>query len=61
MAKIKDCVVINKESLSAIIYELKNEVPEYILNMLAESFKPLEPIIKNAYNSGMNELNSNSK
>jgi hypothetical protein len=57
--KIKDAVVIEFSLLKDIVSALNSEGLEAWSEVLIQDYKPLEPIIEDAYNSGMNELNSN--
>jgi hypothetical protein len=72
--KIKDAVVIDRGFLQSFLDDFNKCMIEngntkverkiinnhiQVMNKIIGNSKPLEPIIKDAYNSGMNELNSN--
>ena len=50
MAKIKDCVVIEREVLKNVIIQLQYLGQNNIVGMLRGSSKSLEPIVKDAWN-----------
>jgi hypothetical protein len=57
--KIKDAVVIDSKILMEAVKHLGILGMTDLSNQLLFQHRKLEPIIKDAYNSGMNELNSN--
>lgn len=50
--KIKDCVVIEREVLKDVIIQLQHLGQNNIVGTLRSNSKPLEPIIRDAFNSG---------
>ena len=59
--KIKDCVVVDTTLIHNIIIKLERYGYEKLANELDNNIKPLEPIVRDAYQQGMIDALTNTQ